>query len=473
MAYLYLIYGAAFMGLGLVLLLQSRLPVGVLPHRQLRLLASFGWLHGLHEWLEMAAIIQNRINGGIEEQPWLEALAAFALATSFATLAQFGVEWFVREKRLPPFSAAVPIGALVIWAYVFCAGAPGILHGPAPLPTAEVTARWIFGLPAGLIAAAALYRLAKVSHEPGREDFSRKLYWSAFALAAYAIVGGAMAIPEPLEPVGFPPFGDGAVPVVLTIRAACAIAVGALISLTLVIETSRLTAQVAQQQLHEEFLGVVAHDLRSWLNTISLGAAVLEAGGERQEREGRAVRNIRSATTMMARFVDDMLDANLVQTRQLTLRREPADLPKVVRQIIDQASALTEGHAVKLVTSASPGPLELDAQRLGQILMNLLSNAAKYSAAGADILVEVVEQAEEVTVSVTSYGAGIDASEAPRLFERFYRGARGGPKRGAGLGLGLYIVEGLVTAHGGRVWVESEAEKYATFRFTLPRRAPR
>jgi len=469
MIYLYLLYGAAFIGLGAVLLLQSRLPVVVLPHRQLWLLASFGCLHGLHEWLEMAAIIERRINGA-DGTPWLEALAAFALAASFATLAQFGIEWFVREGRLPRFSPAVPIAALVIWAYVFCAAAPGFLHVPAPLPTAELTARWIFGLPAGLIAAAALYRIAKESREAGREGFRRKLYWSAGALAVYALVGGAMAIPEPLEPVGFPPIGDGMILIVLAMRAACAIAVGVLLSLALVVEASRLTAQL---ELHEEFLGVVAHDLRSWLNTISLGAAVLEAGGERQEREGRAVRNIRSATTMMARFVDDMLDANLVQTRQLTLRREPADLPKVVRQIIDQASALTEGHAVKLVTSASPGPLELDAQRLGQILMNLLSNAAKYSAAGADILVEIVEQADEATVSVTSYGAGIAASEAPRLFERFYRGARGGPKRGAGLGLGLYIVEGLVTAHGGRIWVESEVEKYATFRFTLPRHAPR
>jgi signal transduction histidine kinase len=117
-------------------------------------------------------------------------------------------------------------------------------------------------------------------------------------------------------------------------------------------------------------------------------------------------------------------------------------------------------------------PLEADPARLEQVLVNLLSNAAKYSFPETEILVEVEPREREVMVSVTNLGQGIPPEEQEAIFTRFRR-ARAATEAGVpGLGLGLYITKGLVEAHGGRIWVESEVGKSTTFRFTLPLGSP-
>jgi len=106
--------------------------------------------------------------------------------------------------------------------------------------------------------------------------------------------------------------------------------------------------------------------------------------------------------------------------------------------------------------------VDVDPQRLEQVLTNLISNAGKYSEPGSDIIVEVAASAAEARISVTNVGPGISPAEQAHLFERFYRAPRAGGR--SGLGLGLYIVHGLVVAHGGRIWVESEPGRATTFR---------
>jgi signal transduction histidine kinase len=103
-------------------------------------------------------------------------------------------------------------------------------------------------------------------------------------------------------------------------------------------------------------------------------------------------------------------------------------------------------------------------------LTNLLSNAGKYSYPNTEITVEVelLPDGGETMVSVTNLGPGIEPEEKDRLFSRFHRARQAREERVPGLGLGLYIAKGLVEAHGGRIWFESESERYTTFRFTLP-----
>jgi len=97
----------------------------------------------------------------------------------------------------------------------------------------------------------------------------------------------------------------------------------------------------------------------------------------------------------------------------------------------------------------------------------LWSNAGKYSCPDSEITIEIEPGQGEAVVSVTNLGAGIQPEDAEKLFTRFYRTSRG-QQQAPGLGLGLYITKGLVEAHGGRIWVKSEPDKYATFSFTLP-----
>jgi signal transduction histidine kinase len=119
------------------------------------------------------------------------------------------------------------------------------------------------------------------------------------------------------------------------------------------------------------------------------------------------------------------------------------------------------------VTAAEDIPaVNADANRLERIMMNLLTNALKYSKAGTEIQVVLAHRAGEVTTTVRDEGPGIDPKDLPRLFDRFYRTESA--RRCEGLGLGLYITKGLVDAHGGRLWVESALDNGSAFSFTLP-----
>ncbi len=112
--------------------------------------------------------------------------------------------------------------------------------------------------------------------------------------------------------------------------------------------------------------------------------------------------------------------------------------------------------------------VQADPDQIEQVLTNLLSNAGKYSYPDTEITVEVEPRPREVMISVTNIGPGVLPEDRDKLFTRFHRTRQAQQEKVPGLGLGLYIAKGLVEAHGGRIWVESEPGKYATFRFTLP-----
>jgi signal transduction histidine kinase len=113
-----------------------------------------------------------------------------------------------------------------------------------------------------------------------------------------------------------------------------------------------------------------------------------------------------------------------------------------------------------------------DANRIEQVVGNLLSNARKYGDAEAEIRIDVEGRDEEVEVTVTNRGRGIGPEEVPTLFQRFMRSKASRASNIAGMGLGLYICKGIVDAHGGRIWVESTPGETTRFHFTLPARPP-
>lgn len=466
---MYLPYGLAFIALGLVLSLQARMPILVLPRALLWLLAAFGLTHGAHEWVQMATMIEaiKRNAGAI---PSLRVGALCLAVLSFTLLAQFGVEWHVGNARWPKWARAIPAALTVAWS-AFVLGSGAFESAAAGRGTAEAVTRYYIAFPAALLAAGALLSARKRWHEPSGARTRRYLTGAAAALVAYALVAGLVVPAAPFWPasalsaeaflaaIGVP---------VMIFRALCAVAIGAFLSLALVVEAARVHEE--QQRLREEFISVVAHDLRSPMNAIRLHADHLERlPPERHgtEEERSTIAKIRATASRVQRMVGDLLDASLVETRRLALQRESADPCQLVRDVVDRASGLTEGHAVRIVAPVAMPRVEVDPHRFEQIMLNLLSNATKYSSPGTEIVVELEPRRTEALVSVTNYGAGIAPEEAALVFDRFYRskGAREGTK---GLGIGLYIVRGLVEAHGGRVWVDSEPGRRTTFRFTLP-----
>ncbi len=225
------------------------------------------------------------------------------------------------------------------------------------------------------------------------------------------------------------------------------------------------------ERLREEWVSLIAHDLRQPVTVITGYARILERLLARRappEEEQKAIANVLTSVRNLDRMIGDLLDASQIEARRLKLKKQRVDFPSLVRGVVDRATAMTKGHTVRLEIKGDIPHLDVDPGRIEEILDNLLSNAAKYSYPDTEIGVEVARINGEIRVSVTNHGEGIAPNELPRLFTRFYRTREVRGKGVTGLGLGLYITRGLVEAHGGRIWAESIPGQTTTFRFTLP-----
>jgi PAS domain S-box-containing protein len=232
-----------------------------------------------------------------------------------------------------------------------------------------------------------------------------------------------------------------------------------------------VTAQKQLERERSEWTAVITHDLRQPV-TVILGYATFlhrhleRAGGEDDDR--RAAEHILTSARNLSRMVSDLLDVARIESRRLTIRPQPTDLPALVQQVLDRNLQVTVGHPIQLQIDEAIPLLEVDPARIEQVIGNLLSNAAKYSEPATPIGITVERREAEVEVAVSNSGPGIAPEEVSRLFERFYRTQEAQAGERPGIGLGLYITKGLVEAHGGRIWVESVPGQITTFHITLP-----
>lgn len=241
-------------------------------------------------------------------------------------------------------------------------------------------------------------------------------------------------------------------------------------------EQERLRVTQAERALRErdDFLSVAAHELRTPLTAMRLQLQGLSHALDRGEmglpgvppRLHRALKH----TDRMGILVERLLDVSRIAAGQMTLHREPLDLVKLVREIVDDLSdqAANAGSEVRLDLRAQPVG-DWDRVRLEQVVMNLLTNALKYGA-GKPIDVTVDVEGDLAHLVVKDQGIGIQPEDLGRIFRRFERAAPS--SHFAGMGLGLYIAGHIVDAHGGTVHVESAPGAGATFRVTLPLRPP-
>ena len=175
------------------------------------------------------------------------------------------------------------------------------------------------------------------------------------------------------------------------------------------------------------------------------------------------------ACRRMNAMIQDLVDVARLGSRQLQLKRKPVDLRPFVFNLKERLTDVVATERIQVNAREDVPPVSADPDRLERILTNLLSNALKYSEPGTEITVGLEQRGGEVVISVSDRGPGIPLEDRPLLFQRFRR-LRTARERRDGLGLGLYITKGLVEAHGGQIWVESEVGTGSTFSFTLPLR---
>ena len=211
-----------------------------------------------------------------------------------------------------------------------------------------------------------------------------------------------------------------------------------------------------QAERKDEFLAMLAHELRNPLAPIRNAVQILRLIGTSESKADKAHDIIERQVGQLVRLVDDLLDVSRVSRGKVALHRETIDLRDVVRHALDTSQPLlgARGHAVQLSLPSEPVRVLGDAGRLAQVLSNLLNNAAKYTDAGGRVEVAVTQE-EEAVITVRDNGRGLDAAEQARVFETFYQAERDLERSEGGLGLGLALVKSLVELHGGTVLAQS------------------
>jgi signal transduction histidine kinase len=234
---------------------------------------------------------------------------------------------------------------------------------------------------------------------------------------------------------------------------------------------ARAEALAESDRRKDEFLAMLAHELRNPLGAISNASYLMEQIGPTDPQMARAVSIVRRQIQHLVRLVDDLLDVSRITRGKVELRREPVDLNEVARHAVEMSRPLIDQRSHELQVDLSPEPLvlEADATRLEQVLANLLRNSAKYTEPGGRIDLAVRRDGTEALVSVRDNGIGIAPELLPRVFDLFAQGEQSLDRAGAGLGIGLTLVRSLVEMHGGRVEARSGgAGKGAEFVVRLP-----
>jgi signal transduction histidine kinase len=219
---------------------------------------------------------------------------------------------------------------------------------------------------------------------------------------------------------------------------------------------ARAEALAEADRRKDEFLAMLAHELRNPLGAISNAShllAQLPSGSPTGAPSSRAVAVIERQVQHLVRMVDDLLDVSRITQGKVELRRNPLDLVEIVRHAAESTRALIEGRGIALAVSLPPGrlPVDGDLTRLEQVLVNLLRNAAKFTQEGGRVSLSVAAVGAEARVRVEDTGVGIPPELLPRIFDLFTQGEQGLDRGGAGLGIGLTMVRRLVELHGGRV----------------------
>ncbi|GHO63397.1 hypothetical protein KSC_022890 [Ktedonobacter sp. SOSP1-52] len=228
------------------------------------------------------------------------------------------------------------------------------------------------------------------------------------------------------------------------------------------------------EQRKDHFLGMASHELKTPITSLKLQTQLLRKQLAKQDLHNaeRALSRMESQLNTVIRLVGELLDLSKIQAGKLEYAQETVNLGDVLQEVVEIVQQTQTTHTIVVDRAGHPPFLVGDKARLGQVLLNLISNAIKYSPGADRVEVDIKTSEEAVTLNVRDHGIGIPREQREKIFERFYRAVAPHQRAFPGLGMGLYIVSEIVKHHRGTITVESERGKGSTFHVTLPRKSP-
>jgi signal transduction histidine kinase len=234
---------------------------------------------------------------------------------------------------------------------------------------------------------------------------------------------------------------------------------------------NRMADQLQEaEQNRADLIAWVSHDLQTPLTSIqaileALKDGVVEDHQAQQRYLATAQREVRSLSDL----IDDLFQLAKIDAGGLTLDYSDNSLSDLISDTLESFSHVAVKENIQLEGSVQPGidPLYMDAQLIGRVLNNLVSNALQFTPSGGEVKIEAKWEEGEIEVRIRDTGEGIQAKDLPHIFESFYRGEKSRSRKTGGAGLGLAISKGIIQAHGGKIWVESTPGEGTSFIFRL------
>lgn len=233
------------------------------------------------------------------------------------------------------------------------------------------------------------------------------------------------------------------------------------------LDQEQILISIKEEQQKNDFISMVSHELKTPLTSISAYVQLMQSKNLADVFVINTLAKVQKQIRKMSTLISSFLNVSRLESGEIQLNLSHFDLDKVALDVIEDLRLIYPGNQIDFEAGASK-LIYADKDKIGSVISNLISNAVKYSALNSTVLVKSVISDNDVHVSVTDFGIGIQAHDLEKLFDRFYRVSSQQTRTISGFGIGLYLSAEIINSHKAKIWAESEYGKGSTFHFRIP-----